>query len=80
MLFRSEELVRRLRSGERSRELFRTLGQYGVSVYPQHFKALDMAGDLEVLEDGSAVLTNLALYDSTTGLSTTADEGKFLAI
>ena len=39
-----------------------------------------MAGDLEVLEDGSAVLTNLALYDSTTGLSMTADEGKFLAI
>ena len=75
-----EELVRRLRSGERSRELFRALGQYGVSVYPPHFKALDMAGDLEVLEDGSAVLTNLALYDSTTGLSMTADEGKFLAI
>ena len=75
-----EELVRRLRSGEHSRALFRALGQYGVSIYPPHFKVLNMAGDLEVLEDGSAVLTNLALYDSTTGLSMTADEGKFLAI
>ena len=75
-----EDLVRRLRSGEHSRALFRALGQYGVSVYPPHFKALNMAGDLEVLEDGSAVLTNLALYDSATGLSLTADEWRFLAI
>ena len=75
-----EELIRRLRSGERSRALFRALGQYGVSVYPQHFAALDLAGDLEGLEDGSAVLTNLALYDSALGLSLTADEGKGLFI
>ena len=34
----------------------------------------------QVLEDGSAVLTNLALYDSRTGLSITADEKEFLAI
>ena len=71
-----EDLVRRLHSGERGRALFRALGRYGVSVYPRHFAALDMAGDLEVLEDGSAVLTNLALYDHSTGLSLTADEGK----
>ncbi|RKI67504.1 CRISPR-associated helicase Cas3' [bacterium 1xD42-67] len=70
------ELVRRLRSGEHSRALFRALGQYGVSIYPQHFEALDLAGDLEVLEDGSAVLTNLTLYDNSTGLSLAADSGK----
>lgn len=75
-----EELVRRLRSGEGGRALFRALGQYGVSVYPQHFAALDLAGDLEVLEDGSAVLTNLALYDSAMGLSLMADSGKALFI
>lgn len=73
-------LIQRLRSGERGRALFRALGQYGVSVYPQHFSALDLAGDLEVLEDGSAVLTNLALYDNAVGLSLTADEGKALFI
>lgn len=75
-----EDLVRRLRSGERSRELFRALGQYGVSVYPQHYAALDLAGDLDILEDGSAVLANLALYDSDKGLSLAAEEGKGLFI
>ena len=75
-----EELVWQLRSGEHSRALFRALGQYGVSVYPQHFEALDSAGDLEVLADGSAVLTNLALYDRQKGLSLSAEEGKFLSI
>ena len=43
------ELIERLRSGERSRDLYRRLGQYGVSVYEQHFNALDQAGDLERL-------------------------------
>ena len=75
-----EELIRRLRSGEGGRALFRALGQYGVSVYPQHFAALDLAGDLEVLEDGCTILTNLALYDNNTGLPLTADEGKALFI
>ncbi len=79
-LGKGEQLIQRLHSGERDRALFRALGQYGVSVYPQHFAALDLAGDLEVLEDGSAVLTNLALYDSNTGLSLTADDGRFLSI
>ena len=74
------ELVQRLRLGERNRKIFRELGQYGVSVYPQHFQALDMAGDLEILEDGIAVLSNLALYDKDTGLSLTADNGKLLAL
>ena len=49
-------------------------------MYPQHFEALNLAGDLEVLEDGSAVLTNPALYDSDMGLSLAADAGKFLSI
>ena len=75
-----EQLIQRLRSGERGRALFRALGQYGVSVYLQHFETLHLAGDLEVLEDGSAVLTNRALYNNNTGLSMTADDGKFLAI
>lgn len=75
-----EELVQKLRSGESSRELFRALGQYSVSIYPQHFQSLDLAGDLEVLEDGVAVLTNLTLYDNDIGLSPMADEGRFLAI
>ncbi len=75
-----EGLVQRLRSGEHSRELFRALGQYGVSVYPWHFEALDRAGALEMLEDGAAILTDTALYDPHMGLSLTAEEGRFLSV
>lgn len=74
------ELADRLRTGERTRQLFRFLSQYGVSIYPEHFAALDGAGDIEILEDGTAVLSNLELYDENTGLSLTADNGKFLEI
>ena len=70
------ELVGRLRAGERSRTLFRRLGQYGVSIYEEHFAALDQAGDLERLEDGSAILATLSLYSEETGLSLEADCGK----
>ena len=70
------ELVGRLRAGERSRTLFRQLGQYGVSIYENHFAALDQAGDLERLEDGSAILATLSLYSEETGLSLEADCGK----
>ena len=73
-------LVERFQSGERSRALFRALGQYGVSVYPEHFASLERAGDLEVLEDGSAILWNTALYSTETGLSLEADSGKGLFI
>ena len=74
------ELVGWLRAGERSRPLFRQLGQYGVSIYEEHFAALDQAGDLERLEDGSSILATLSLYSEETGLSLEADCGKGLFI
>ena len=67
------ELAEQLRAGERSRALFRALGQYGVSVYTDHFAALDRAGALELLEDRSALLTDLELYEETTGLKIDVD-------
>lgn len=70
-----EELIRRLRQGERTRGLFRQLGQYGVSVYPQHFRALHGIGALELLEDGSAILTDLSLYSEKLGLTLEPDGG-----
>ena len=71
-------LIEQLRRGERSRALFRALGQYGVSVYPDHFAALDRAGALELLEDGSAILTDPTLYSETTGLTLEPESGKAL--
>ena len=73
-----EKLVERLRQGERSRQLFRELGQYGVSVYAQHFQKLNEGGVLELLEDGSAVLTDLTLYSDDTGLALDVDSDRFI--
>lgn len=73
-----EKLIRRLRQGEHSRQLFRELGQYGVSVYSQQFQKLDEGGVLELLEDGSAVLTDLSLYSNDTGLAFDVDSDRFI--
>ena len=73
-----EKLVERLRQGERSRQLFRELGQYRVSVYSQQFQKLDEDGALELLEDGSAVLTELSLYSDDTGLTFDMNSDRFI--
>ena len=67
------ELLARLSVGECSRSLFRKLGQYSVNVYASHFQALDRAGALELLADGSGVLIKPSLYDEDTGLSMDPD-------
>lgn len=77
---RNRDLISRLRQGERSRALFRELGQYGVSVYRQHFDALYQAGDLELLDEEAVILVNENLYSAETGLSLEADYGKALFI
>ena len=69
-------LVECLQSGQITQNLYRKLGQYGVSVYPQHFRELEQAGALKKLEDGSFVLEDLSLYKEETGLSLEADSGK----
>ena len=74
------ELVSRLRAGERSRGLFRKLGQYGVNVYEDHFEALDRAGALEIPEKGIALLADLSLYRKDTGLAMEPDSGKAIII
>lgn len=71
-----EDLVRRLQAGERSQRIFRSLGQYSVSVYPAHFQRLDQAGGLELLEDGSGILADLTLYSQKTGLNLEVEAGK----
>ena len=69
-------LVDRLRQGEFSKKLMRNLALYGVSIYPQHFKALEEAGDIELTENAVWVLRNPSLYSRETGLSLEADYGK----
>ena len=71
-----EAACRPLLNGTASREDYRKAGQYGVSVYTQQFQSLWNAGDIQLLSEDSAILTNLDLYDSEMGLSTEADVGK----
>lgn len=71
-----EALCARLRAGERSRSLYRALGVYSVSVYDNHFKALQNAGALEQPDEDTAILTDLTLYSRETGLCMDVETGK----
>lgn len=70
------ELSQRLLSGTADRGTYRKAGQYGVSVYQGHFRALLEAGDIVPLSENGAVLQNLELYRDKTGLSLQTDLGK----
>ena len=63
-----EEYVTRLRNGEKSRDLFRKLGLYSVSVFEKPFQVLLDHGQLEALDEDSAVLINPELYRRDIGL------------
>ena len=62
--------------GTAKREDYRRAGQFGVSIYEQHYRDLYAAGDILPLTETSAVLANLSLYDPQMGLSLKADPGK----
>lgn len=70
-----EALCDRLRAGAVSRGLLRKLGVYSVDCYDQQFRALDDAGALELLPDGSAILTDLSKYSRKTGLEGDIENG-----
>lgn len=62
-------LVESLRRGQVSRSLFRALGNYSVSIYPDHFQRLMEAGALETLDSGDSILWDLNQYNRHTGLA-----------
>lgn len=70
-----EALCAQLRSGMVSRSLYRRLGAYSVACYSQQFQALDAAGALELLPNGSAILTDPNQYSSKTGLKLDVETG-----
>ena len=70
------EACQPLLGGTAKKEDYRGAGQYCVSVYAQHYRALADAGDILPLTETSAVLTNLSLYDPEMGLSLQSDPGK----
>ena len=70
------ELVEQLRSGWRSKTLFRKLGQYGVPVYPDHLQRLESAGAVQRLDEDIWVLADLRCYDDKMGLSMDVESGQ----
>ena len=71
-----EALVEQLRRGEVSRRLFRQLGQFAVSIYPDHLQKLQSAGAVETVDGGGYILTDPTLYDRRTGLALDVETGK----
>lgn len=69
-------LCRPLREGRADREGYRRAGQYSVSIYLQHYRALVEAGDVLPISEDGGILVNSGLYNGETGLSTQADSGK----
>lgn len=75
-------LIERLKAGECSKELYRKLGRYAVSVYEPHFQKLYAAGTLltarevPALDEDSAILNDMSLYSEMTGLTLEPETGK----
>jgi CRISPR-associated endonuclease/helicase Cas3 len=76
----SRPLIEQYRSGMINRALMRKLGRFGVTVYPNHLKALLDTGDVEALGGDVYVLQNEEMYDERMGLSMKVDQGKALFI
>lgn len=72
----NETLIEALRAGNCSRTLYRRLGQYGVTVYPQHLAALQGVGAVEAVDKDTWILRDAALYDRNTGLSLDVPTGQ----
>lgn len=72
----NREWIEALRLGYSTRTLYRKLGQYGVTVYPDHLAALHAAGAVESPDTESWILTDSALYSHETGLSLDVETGK----
>lgn len=67
-------LTRRLAAGERTRELFRKLGQYGVNLYPQYYDKLRNCGAVLEYDESAVILSDLSLYSHDTGLQIPENE------
>lgn len=69
-------LLDALRNGQCSREIYRRLGQYGVSVYPDHLAKLLAAGAVEQVDGETWLMTDVTLYNRDMGLALDVETGK----
>ena len=90
-LHEAPALEGRVRSGERSRGLFREMGAYSVTLYEQDIRALDEIGAIDRLDkadaidqpdkaDASILLLARHQYDGQTGVSLSPEGGQALFV
>lgn len=80
---RGKDLLEQLSKCGPTKSLLASLGQYGVSVYDNHFLKLMQAGDIVPITCGGTLfwmLQNTDLYCTNTGLSLEADSGKAIFV
>jgi len=82
VLHKAPELEKRLYNGERSRELFRELGQYSISLYQSNLrKLLDIGAVIRVdgTDDGVLILLE-KYYDENCGVMLSSEGGHALML
>ena len=76
----NEDLTKRLKAGERSRDILRKAGKYMVNVYSgtaqSPYERLAAAGKTDLLDELVTILTDLSLYDEEMGLMQNIEEGQ----
>ncbi|MDR2898944.1 MAG: CRISPR-associated helicase Cas3' [Clostridiales bacterium] len=73
------ELEKRLRNGERTRELFRNIGAYGINLYEYDVNKLRQAGAIEILDDNILILSDL-YYEDDMGVTLTPVGGQAIFV
>lgn len=71
----ADDLIKKLRSGEKNQKLFRDIQQYTVNVYPDEYEALLGTGCVEPVDTEIAVLKDGDYYHEYTGLTLPAKGG-----
>jgi CRISPR-associated endonuclease/helicase Cas3 len=77
VLHEAPELQKRLCSGERTRELFRKLGSYAVSLFERDIRVLDEPDAIERLDE-SVYLLKEAYYNGQMGVTLSPEGGQAL--
>jgi len=81
-LHEAPELETRVRRGERSRDLFRAIGAYGISLYEHDINELRKIGAIEQPDalDESVILLAFQQYKEDIGVSLTPEGGQALIV
>lgn len=72
----SIEYAKRLRKGERNRNLMRSVGRYCINVFDNHYRELKELGIIECLDSEISILADNSSYSEETGLTMTPEGGK----